>query len=121
MWEGLLVSCLRSDHSPEIHLPRGLDKCCCLLSCLSSPLACTLRWRLPISLTVQPSGARFCKRVSLKAQDGTREIKATARVSMAQRHSSCSLAEGFFQQQCPKYPQMLCDERVLWSNVAVED
>ena len=39
---------------------------------------------------------------------------------MAQRHSSCSLAEGFFQQQCPKYPQMLCDERVLWSNVAVE-
>lgn len=68
MWEGLLVSCLRSDHSPEIHLPRGLDKCCCLLSCLSSPLACTLRRRLPISLTVQPSGARFCKRVSLKAQ-----------------------------------------------------
>lgn len=68
MWEGLLVSCLRSNHSLEIHLPCGLDKCCRLLSCLRSPLACTQRRRLPISLTVQPSGARFCKRVSLKAQ-----------------------------------------------------
>lgn len=37
MWEGQLVSCLRSNHSLEIRLPRGLDKCCRLSLCLGSP------------------------------------------------------------------------------------